>query len=222
MSKISMSKIRMFSLGLLAAFVVGTAASPQAFAQTSRPEDNRQTLEQRAVTAAIWGMPIVSVYAMRQAYFRDAKANYNDIVIWSKPSDWKFQTATPTASPRYVYFNFNTKDGPVVVEIPPAVGAGLFGSLLDAWQVPVVDVALVCDTADNVIACRAIFSANASACNWPRGCRGRASPAQHGNGCGYSTGTLPVASCHLSQNAVTLSTSSMARHSPLSGQCRTP
>jgi hypothetical protein len=99
-----------------------------------------QSLEQRAVIAAIWGMPIVSVYAMRQAFFRDAKASYDDVVFWSKPSDWKNQTTTPNASARYVYFNFNTKDGPVVVEIPPAVEAGLFGTLLDAWQVPLADV----------------------------------------------------------------------------------
>jgi hypothetical protein len=85
-------------------------------------------------------MPIVSVNAMRQAYFRDAKASYNDMVFWSKPSDWKNQTTTPNASARYVYFNFNTKDGPVVLEIPPAVEAGLFGTLLDAWQVPLADV----------------------------------------------------------------------------------
>jgi hypothetical protein len=103
-------------------------------------EFDRQTVEQRAVTAAIWGMPIVSVDAMRQAFFRDAKANYNDVVFWSEPSDWKNQTTTPNASARYVYFNFNTKDGPVVVEIPPAVEAGLFGTLLDAWQVPLADV----------------------------------------------------------------------------------
>jgi hypothetical protein len=110
-------------------------------AQTSRPEDlNRQTLQRRAIDATIWGMPIVSVNAMRQAFFRDAKANYNDIVFWSKPSDWKNQTTTPNTSTRYVYFNFNTKDGPVVAEIPPALEAGLFGSLLDAWQVPLVDV----------------------------------------------------------------------------------
>ena len=85
-------------------------------------------------------MPIVSVYAMRQAFFRDAKANYNDIVFWSKPSDWKNQTTTPNASALYVYFNFNTKEGPVVVEIPAVVRAGLFGTLLDAWQVPLADV----------------------------------------------------------------------------------
>src|SRR5262245_62169364 len=110
-------------------------------AQSLSPEElGRQTLGQRAVTAAIWGMPIVSVNAMRQALFRDAKANYNDVVFWSKPSDWKNQTTTPNASARYVYFNFNTKEGPVVVDIPAAVEAGLFGTFLDAWQVPLADV----------------------------------------------------------------------------------
>jgi hypothetical protein len=39
-----------------------------------------------------------------------------------------------------VYFNFNTKEGAVVLVIPPAAGAGLFGTLLDAWQVPLADV----------------------------------------------------------------------------------
>ena len=107
-------------------------------AQTFNSEElHRRTLERRAVEAAIWGMPIVSVHAMREAFFRDAKANYNDIVFWSKPSDWQNQTTTPNASARYVYFNFNTQpDGPVVLEIPAAVGAGLFGTLLDAWQMP--------------------------------------------------------------------------------------
>ena len=48
-----MSKIRMLSLGLLAVFIAGTATIPQAFAQSSSREDDRRTLEQRAVTAAI-------------------------------------------------------------------------------------------------------------------------------------------------------------------------
>jgi hypothetical protein len=54
-------------------------------------------------------MPLVSVDAMRQAYFRDAGAKYNDILYLSKPSDWKFQFTTPNASTHYVYFNFNLK-----------------------------------------------------------------------------------------------------------------
>ena len=61
-------------------------------------------------------------------------------VFWSRPSDWKFQFTTPNASTRYVYFQFNLKDGPIVLDVPAAVGAGLFGSVVDAWQVPLTDV----------------------------------------------------------------------------------
>jgi hypothetical protein len=99
-----------------------------------------RTLYRRAVEAAIWGMPIVSVHAMPQAFFRDAGAKYNDIIYLSRQADWKFQITTPNASSWYVYIAFNTKEGPVVLDIPPAVGAGLFGNLNDAWQVPEADV----------------------------------------------------------------------------------
>src|SRR6185295_9061551 len=100
----------------------------------------RRTLQRRAVEAAIWGMPLVSVDAMRQAFFRDAGAKYGDILYLSEPADWRFQTTTPNASSLYVYFNFNLKDGPVVLEVPPALDAGLFGTLLDAWEMPLTDV----------------------------------------------------------------------------------
>ena len=95
---------------------------------------------QDAVDAAIWGTPIVSFDAMRQAFFRDAQAQYNDILYWTRPADWKLQVTTPNASAHYVFFFFNLKDGPVVLDIPAAAGAGLFGSVLDAWQVPMADV----------------------------------------------------------------------------------
>jgi hypothetical protein len=62
------------------------------------------------------------------------------IIYFGKPADWKFQFTTPNASTHYVYFNFNLKDGAVVLDVPPTVGAGLFGSLTDAWQVPLTDV----------------------------------------------------------------------------------
>ena len=101
---------------------------------------SQRTLYRRAVEAAIWGMPIVSVDAMRQAFFRDAGAQYGDIVYLSKQADWRFQITTPNASSWYVYIPFNTKDGPLVLDLPAAAGAGLFGSLNDAWQVPLADV----------------------------------------------------------------------------------
>ena len=50
----------------------------------SSQELTRRTTERRAVEAAIWGMPIVNFDAMRQAFFRDAKAMYGDIMFWSK------------------------------------------------------------------------------------------------------------------------------------------
>src|SRR5262249_15233227 len=67
-------------------------------------------------------------------------AQYNDIVYWSKQADWRFQVTTPNASSWYVYVAINTQNGPVVLEIPPAEGAGLFGSMNDAWQIPRSDV----------------------------------------------------------------------------------
>src|SRR4051812_20933217 len=123
-----------------------TAPTPRAASNARRAESASvlvQTpamLHQLAVDAAIWGMPIVSMDAMRRAYRRDAQASEHDIVYFSKPADWKLQITTPNASSHYVYFNFNTQQGPVVLEIPPAKGAGLFGSIVDAWQAPSTDV----------------------------------------------------------------------------------
>ena len=44
-----------------------------------------RTVHRRAVEAAIWGMPLVNVDAMRQEYFR-AGATYNDVIFWSNPT----------------------------------------------------------------------------------------------------------------------------------------
>jgi hypothetical protein len=68
-------------------------------AQTFSSEElHRRTLERRAIEAAIWGMPIVSMHAMREAFFRDAKAKYNDIV--SGRSRRIGRTRRPRLTPR--------------------------------------------------------------------------------------------------------------------------
>ncbi|WP_161564085.1 DUF1254 domain-containing protein [Cupriavidus lacunae] len=118
-------------------FITAPAPANAATLPAETLADSRQKL---AAEAAVWGMPIVSVDAMREAFFRDAGAEYNDIVFWSRPADWKNQTTTPNSSSLYVYFNFNLKDGPVALDLPAADGAGIFGSVLDAWQVPLADV----------------------------------------------------------------------------------
>ena len=68
---------------------------------------------------------------MRQAYFRDAKAKYNDVIWWPKGAGWKNQSLTVNTSVRYIYFFFNTRiDGPVVLDLPGSVdGASFFGPL---------------------------------------------------------------------------------------------
>jgi len=125
----------------LCASAVALSVATPALAETFSPDQlTRRAVERRAVEAAIWGMPLVNTDAMRQAYFRDVGAKYNDICYFSKPQDWKFQVTTPNASTNYVYFNYNLKDGPVVVEIPAAVDAGLLGSMVDAWDEPMNDI----------------------------------------------------------------------------------
>jgi hypothetical protein len=116
-------------------------AQEKAQAAKSAQEFQQRLLEGRAIEAVIWGMPLVSQDAQHQASLRDAGAKDNDIVFWSRPSGWKNQTTTPNASVRYVFINFNTqREGPVVLEVPAATGAGLFGTVVDAWQVPLIDL----------------------------------------------------------------------------------
>jgi hypothetical protein len=101
-----------------------------------------RTVYRRAVDAVIWGLPLVGEDAVKQAYFRDGKANYNDIVWWPKGGGWKNQSPTPNVNTRYMYFFINTRlDGPVVVELPQAVPeASFYGTIEDAWYVPLTDI----------------------------------------------------------------------------------
>ena len=137
---------RWIRIGAMAAgflLAVGAALAQAPMPKSLTPEElNAQTIHRRAVDAAIWGQPIVSFDAMRQAYFRDAKAKYNDIIWWPKGAGWKNQSLTVNTSVRYIYFFFNTKnDGPVVLELPAGVdGTGFFGTITDAWFVPLVDI----------------------------------------------------------------------------------
>jgi hypothetical protein len=95
----------------------------------------------RAFEAVIWGIPAVNYDAMYQAAVRDAKAGINQLVYWSKPLDWKNQTLTPNADALYIMPFFNTKEvGPMVLEIPPAEGGHIVGTIMDCWQMALEDV----------------------------------------------------------------------------------
>jgi len=97
-------------------------------------------MHRRAVEAVIWGIPAVNFDLMLQAAIANG-AKANNIVYWSRPVNWKDQTLTP--NPDTIYFNpfFDTRDGPVVLEIPPATADAVIVGTIDAsWQNALVDV----------------------------------------------------------------------------------
>jgi hypothetical protein len=100
----------------------------------------RRMIERRAIEAVIWGMPAVNFELLWDAAV-SAKAAANQVVYWSRLPDWKIQTLTP--NPDVIYLNpfFDTKDaGPMVMEIPPANGGSITGSIDDGWQTALEDV----------------------------------------------------------------------------------
>jgi hypothetical protein len=55
--------------------------------------------------------------------------------------NWKNQTLTPNPDSIYFMPFFNTKEvGPVVLEVPPANGGSITGSIDDCWQTAIADV----------------------------------------------------------------------------------
>jgi len=119
------------------ALIAATSAQAQ---NLSSEELARRTFERRAVEAVIWGMPAVNFELMHQAMVQ-AKGTWNQVVYWSRLPDWKNQTLTPNPDTIYFIAFINTKDaGPMVLEIPPAAGGSITGSVDDGWQTALDDV----------------------------------------------------------------------------------
>lgn len=94
----------------------------------------------RAMEAVIWGMPAVNSELMHDSLLA-AKGDYNQVVYWSGLLNAKNQTLTP--NPDVIYINpfYDTRKGPVVLEIPAAEGvSSLTGTVDDAWQTAIEDV----------------------------------------------------------------------------------
>src|SRR5215467_2962869 len=118
--------------------------SAQNASETNRTFNSAELAERaiyrRAVEAVSWGMPAVNYDRMLQAALANG-AKANQVVYWSRPVNWKNQTLTP--NPDTIYLNpfYDTTDGPVVVEIPPADSDHVIvGSFDVAWQNALEDV----------------------------------------------------------------------------------
>ncbi|MFH7016308.1 DUF1254 domain-containing protein [Flavobacterium sp. FlaQc-47] len=110
-------------------------------AKEFKPVDfEEQLIYNRAFQAVIWGMPAVNSELMHESLIK-VKGDYNQIVYWSKLINSKNQTLTP--NPDVIYINpfYDTRQGPVVLEIPSVEGvSSLTGSLDDGWQTAIEDI----------------------------------------------------------------------------------
>jgi len=95
---------------------------------------------QRGVEAVVWAMPAVSMLALRDANF-SLGGGYNTIYYLTKPPTALQEAITANNQTPYVNVHLNTRQGPVVLDIPPASKrTAIFGSATDVWQVPVTDI----------------------------------------------------------------------------------
>jgi hypothetical protein len=124
---------------ILLAAIAALAATSGPVAAQSADDLDRRAIERRGVEAMIWGMPAVNADLMLQEMLAKTKARQNDIVYWSRPGDWKNQTLTPNPDAVYFMCFWNVKDGPLVIDIPPAVGGSIAGNIVNAWQMPLED-----------------------------------------------------------------------------------
>lgn len=120
---------------------VQTADSTQSKSLTFKATSpNEQAIYSRAFNAVIWGMAAVNTELMQASLFQ-AKGDYNQVVYWSGLLNSNNQTLTPNTDVIYINPFYDTRKGPVVLEIPPAEGnSSITGSVDDSWQTAIEDV----------------------------------------------------------------------------------
>jgi hypothetical protein len=100
--------------------------------------------KRRAVEAVIWGMPAVNYDLMLQEMLSETGGKVNQVLYWGRPLDSKNQTLTPNPDAIYFMAFFNTKEGPIVIDVPPGDTNGSFnGNIVTVWQMPLEDAGLL-------------------------------------------------------------------------------
>ena len=109
-------------------------------APTAAPGNPQEKLlYSRALNVVLWGMPAVNTELLYRG-LKASNGDFNQVVYWSKLPSWKNQTLTPNPETVYLFPFYDTRNGPVVMEIPAAIGGSITGSLDDAWQTAIEDV----------------------------------------------------------------------------------
>ncbi|MEY8099606.1 DUF1214 domain-containing protein [Falsihalocynthiibacter sp. S25ZX9] len=123
---------------LAAAVCIGSASLP---ARAEMTQVERDMFVRRTCELAIWGLPAVAIYDLELAIKRDAGAEPGTIAFMTAPMDSRHGMLTANDVTPYVFAAMPMNGEPHVIEVP-AIGdkAQLFGSVLNAWQRPLVDV----------------------------------------------------------------------------------
>jgi hypothetical protein len=95
---------------------------------------------QRACQAYIWGIPAVGLNEWRSAHFKDFKARNGEMLSYLDFKE-KLGILTPNYTTPYIATFIDLKEsGPMVVDIPAGLMAGM---VLDAWQRVMADLGVV-------------------------------------------------------------------------------
>jgi hypothetical protein len=98
-----------------------------------------QHAQRSAVQAVIWGIAAVNYDLMLQEMLSKTSAKQNEVVYWSKPMNWKNQTLTPNPDALYFMIFFDTRNGPIVIDVPPADSGSFAANIDTVWQMPLED-----------------------------------------------------------------------------------
>ena len=99
-----------------------------------------QVVYQRAFEAVIWSQPAVGIYGIRRGMFARGMKD-NEIMAMSRPLTDRHELLTANNATPYIFGNSDLRQGPVVLEVPPASNKGvLYGQAVDAWQETIADV----------------------------------------------------------------------------------
>ena len=132
---------------LLLCFAVGVSSQteplggqPSAGAKPSLKDIEEQVVYQRAFEAVIWSQPAVGEYGLRRGAFALGMKD-NEILAMSRPLTTRHEVVTGNNATPYILGNGDLRNGPLVLEVPPASQKGvLYGQVVDAWQETIADV----------------------------------------------------------------------------------
>ena len=140
------SKLTKSILAVIAVIVL-LSVNQTAFAQsdlsrkTDLTETEKRLIYSRAFEVIIWASPALATMSQAEAGRRDLGAGNTDIIYTGEKPDYQWGGITYNVQSPYWVSTFSVKDGPIVVELPPAgEKARFFSSIMNLSMISLVDI----------------------------------------------------------------------------------